>query len=354
MNMKKTVLFIALLAVRLSVFAWNSPIPLPDVGSPRLVIVGQNMQNYLTNFQASNASCTTQAEFDTKTTKMANVFLALNADIVTVCEAERNDQILGNLCAKMNDIAGTTVWTYIQDGIRYSTAEAGEYQAIKSGYIYRSDKVTPVGSSYSPYTSAEYKARMRIQLFKENATNEKFTLSVNHFKAKSGSDGGETTRMQNANNLISTLSGVSADPDILIMGDLNAYMGEAPIVALQNAGYEEQLVRFDPDAYTYIYHGEQGILDHAMANAPMAAQITGASPFNINHEASSYYKYSDHDAVVVGISLGNAGTGTTQTDGDKPARKVMINGVIYIELNNTYYDIFGRRITGNPGPVHRE
>lgn len=303
--MKRYFLIVSLLLGSLWVAAWNSPITIPDVGNPRLIIVGQNMENYLTNFDASNSSCSSQSAFDSKTAKMANVFLALNADIVAVCEAERNDEVLGYLCAKMNELSNTNVWTYIQDGIYYATASAGEYQAIKSGYIYRSDKVTPVGSSYSPYSSAEYKARMRIQLFKENATDELFTLSINHFKAKSGSgDQGESTRQQNASYLISELENITADPDILIMGDLNAYMGETPIVMLQNAGYEEQLVRFDANAYTYIYQGERGILDHCMANSTMASQITGAYAYNINHAGYSSYKYSDHDAVMVGLNLG--------------------------------------------------
>ena len=299
--MKKNILIIASLFLCLQVAAWNSPITIPDVGNARLRIVGQNMENYMTNFDASNSSCSDQSEFDTKTYKMANVFLALQADIVAVCEAERNDEILGYLCSAMNTLSGTNVWTYIQDG-NYAYAASGDYQAIKSGYIYRSDKVTPVGNSYSPYSSAEYKARMRIQLFKENATNELFTLSINHFKAKTG-DGGESTRLQNASYLISELSNITADPDILIMGDLNAYMGEQPIINLQNAGYEEQLTRFDANAYTYIYQGERGILDHCMANSTMATQITGAYAYNINHSYSSY-KYSDHDAVLVGLNLG--------------------------------------------------
>jgi len=301
----KKLFYISLLFISLQAVAWDSPITIPNVGNARLVIVGQNMENYMTNFDADNASCTNQSAFDSKTAKMANVFLALHADIVAVCEAERNDEILGYISAKMNELSGTNVWTYIQDGIYYATAGAGEYQAIKSGYLYRSDKVTPVGSSYSPYNSAEYKARMRIQLFKENATNELFTLSVNHFKAKSGGgDQGESTRLQNASYLISELNNITADPDILIMGDLNAYMGEAPIVNLQNAGYEEQLVRFDANAYTYIYQGERGILDHVMANSTMASQITGAYAYNINHAGYSSYKYSDHDAVLVGLNLG--------------------------------------------------
>lgn len=304
-DMKKYFLVVCLLLGSLCVAAWNSPITIPDVGNARLRIVGQNMENYLTNFDASNSSCSNQSEFDSKTNKMANVFLALNADIVAVCEAERNDEILGYLCTAMNSLSGTNVWTFITDG-NYSYAEEGGYQAIKSGYIYRSDKVTPVGNSTSPYPSYsyEYNARMRIQLFKENATNELFTLSINHFKAKSGSDGGESTRLQNVSNLLSALNAITADLDILIMGDLNSYMGEQPILNLEAAGYAEQLTRFDANAYTYVYQGSYGILDHCMANSTMASQITGAYAYNINHEASYSYKYSDHDAVLVGLNLG--------------------------------------------------
>ena len=348
--MKKHVLIISLLLAGLQLFAWNSPIDIPNVGNARLRIVGQNMENYLTNFDASNSSCSSQSEIDSKTNKMANVFLTLQADIVAVCEAERNDEVLGYLCAAMNSISGTNVWTYITDG-NYSYADAGDYQAIKSGYIYRSDKVTPVGNSTSPYSSSsyEYNARMRIQLFKEIATDELFTLSINHFKAKSGSDQGESTRLTNAQKLIAALNNISVDPDILIMGDLNAYMGEQPIINLQNAGYEEQLIRFDANAYTYVYRGSRGILDHAMANSTMAAQITGAYAYNINHEAAYSYHYSDHDPVLVGLNLGdedpNPGTDVEQTPADAPrARKVIYNGQIYIEFNGQWFDSMGRML----------
>lgn len=339
--MKRIYPFIALIAISLSAFAWTSPVTIPDVGNARLRIVGQNMENYLTNFEASNSSCADQSEFDTKTNKMANAFIALQADIVVVCEAERNDQILGYLCNAMNTLSNTNVWTYITDG-NYSYAEAGGYQAIKSGYIYRSDKVTPVGNSTSPYNSAEYKARMRIQLFKENATNEQFTLSVNHFKAKSsGGDQGESIRLENVSYLLSALSNITSDPDILIMGDLNAYTNEAPIQNLINAGYEEQLVRFDANAYTYIYKGVRGILDHAMANSTMASQITGAYAYHINNAGGYNYKYSDHDAVLVGLRLGETISGCETIDITIPARKILRDGKLYIELNGELYDILG-------------
>lgn len=345
--MKKNILALLLGTWSLCTFAWNSPVAIPDVGNARLHIVGQNAANYVSNLESSNSSCATEAEFEAKTNKIANAFLALQADIVAICEVERNDDILGYIVNAMNTIYGENVYTYITDGL-YAHASAGNYQSLKSGYIYRSDKVTPQGSNTSPYRSgAEYKARMRIQAFKENSTNEVFVLSMNHFKAKdSSADAGEGTRMENVSNLIYALGNITTDPDILIMGDLNSYMGEAPIEALEDEGYEEQLVRFDPDSYTYIYHGQKGILDHAMANSTMAGQITGARAYHINTAGGYNYKYSDHDAVLVGLSLGKQQQGEN-LDGvstTAPARKVLRNGQLYIEIDGQTFTITGIRI----------
>lgn len=343
--MKKYILTLLLGTWSFCTFAWNSPVDIPDVGNARLHIVGQNAANYVSNLEASNSSCSTQQEFESKTNKIANAFLALQADIVAICEVERNDEILGYIVNAMNSIYGENVYTYITDGLS-AHASAGNYQSLKSGYIYRSDKVTPQGSNTSPYRSGEYCARLRIQAFKENSTNEVFVLSMNHFKAKdSSADAGEGTRLQNVSNLISALDNINSDPDILIMGDLNAYMGEAPIEALEEEGYEEQLVRFDSEAYTYIYRGQEGILDHAMANASMAGQITGARAYHINTAGGYSYKYSDHDAVLVGLNLGKQqregldGVSTTA-----PARKVLRNGQLYIEIDGQTFTITGIRI----------
>ena len=344
--MKRNLITLLLIAMSLQIFAWTSPVDIPDVGDARLRVVAQNAANYLTNFEASNSSCDNQDEFDTKTNKMANAFLALKADIVAICEVERNDDILGYIVDAMNSIYGENVYTYITDGL-YAHASAGDYQGLKSGYIYRSDKVTPQGSNTSPYRSGEYCARLRIQAFEENSTHEKFVLSMNHFKAKSsGSDNGESTRIQNASYLISKLNNVTSDDDILIMGDLNAYTDETPIQNLINAGYEEQLVRFDPTAYTYIYKGTKGILDHAMANSTMAGQITGARVYHINTAGGYNYKYSDHDAVLVGLNLGKQQQGEDLDDVSTtaPVRKVLRNGQLYIEIDGQTFTITGIRI----------
>lgn len=343
--MKRNLFTLLLIAVSVQIFAWTSPVTIPDVGSARIHIVAQNAANYLTNFEASNSSCDNQDEFDTKTNKMANAFLALKADIVAICEVERNDDILSYICDAMNTIYGKNVFTYITDGLYYH-ASADDYQSLKSGFIYNKEKVTPFGSAVSPYYSGEYNARLRIQAFKENATNELFVLSMNHFKAKSsGSDDGENTRIQNASYLISKLNNVTSDDDILIMGDLNAYTDETPIQNLINAGYEEQLVRFDPTAYTYIYKGTKGILDHAMANSTMADQVTGAYAYHINTSGYSSYKYSDHDAVLVGLRLGkSSGVGIDNLQVLPAARKYIQNGQIFIEIDGQVYTILGNRV----------
>lgn len=341
--MKKQIVSILLVLVSLHAFAWNSPVTIPDVGDARIRIVGQNAANYLMNLEASNSSCADQAEFNTKTNKMANAFLALGADIVAICEVERNDDVLSYICNAMNTIYGENVFTYITDGL-YSHADAGEYQSLKSGFIYNKNKVTPVGTSVSPYSSAEYKARLRIQAFKEIATDEVFVLSMNHFKAKTSSDDGESIRIQNVSNLLSKLNTINTDPDILIMGDLNAYTNETPIQNLINAGYEEQLVRFDANAYTYIYKGAKGILDHAMANSTMAEQITGAYAYHINTAGGYSYKYSDHDAVLVGLRLGKSGTDFETIHVTIPAKKILYNGQLFIERNGELFTITGNKV----------
>ena len=344
--MKKILLLIVLSTLSIGLFAWNSPVTIPDVGNARLRIVGQNAANYVSNLESSNSSCDTQEEFEAKTNKIANAFVALQADIVAICEVERNDEILGYIVDAMNTIYGENVYAYITDGL-YAHASAGNYQSLKSGYIYRSDKVTPQGSNTSPYRSGEYCARLRIQAFKENSTNEQFVLSVNHFKAKDSSDdAGESTRLLNVSNLIYALGNITSDPDILIMGDLNSYMGEAPIEALEEEGFEEQLVRFDANAYSYIYHGQKGILDHAMANSTMAEQVTGARVYHINTAGGYNYKYSDHDAVLVGLNLGEQqqGEDTDEIPTRYRVRKILHNGQLYIEIDGVRFTITGTKL----------
>ena len=79
-------------------------------------------------------------------------------------------------------------------------------------------------------------------------------------------------------------------------------------------------------AYSYTFDGQAGYLDHALANGPLAAQVTGAADWHINSDEPdildydttfkpaaqdalyepNQYRTSDHDPVIVGLDLINA------------------------------------------------
>ena len=117
----------------------------------------------------------------------------------------------------------------------------------------------------------------------------------------------------------------SGDPDFLIVGDLNAYAKEDPITAIRNAGYTNLIEQFlGTLAYSYVFMGQSGYLDHALASSSLVSQVAGAAEWHINADEpiildyntefkspeqvnSLYgpepYRSSDHDPVVVGLTL---------------------------------------------------
>ena len=104
------------------------------------------------------------------------------------------------------------------------------------------------------------------------------------------------------------------DPDVLLLGDYNCYTQEQPIQTIVRAGYEDQLMRFCPDDYSYVFKGEMGYLDRCFANPSMAAQIVRVRPWHVNadwyysHGAfkmkdKSMHRYADHEPIIVDIKL---------------------------------------------------
>ena len=187
------------------------------------------------------------------------------------------------------------------------------------------------------------------QTFAESATGARFTVVVNHLKSKgSGCGAGDDdtttgqgncngTRTQAAEALadwLATDPTNSGDPDVLIIGDLNSYAKEAPIVALENAGYTNLVGAFGgADAYSYVFDGQLGYLDHALANASLTPQVADVTEWHINADeiplfdynddvrdtgerdafeeesdtlplyAADAFRTSDHDPVLIGLSL---------------------------------------------------
>lgn len=134
----------------------------------------------------------------------------------------------------------------------------------------------------------------------------------------------------------------------LVLGDLNAYDHEDPIDALVEAGYTD-LVKAEngPDAYSYVFDGQKGYLDHALGDEPMLYQVAGVAPWAINADevdlldynmdfkspwqdanlfAPDPYRSSDHDPIVVGLAL----------DGDGPDLDVTLDKTVLWPPNHKY------------------
>ncbi len=285
------------------------PIALPNIGEPTLVVCAQNLRNYFNYVLASKSDCSDWECLRTKTSKIADVFCFIDADIYAMCELEANDTILKVLTDSLNGRTSDRPYAYVVDGISDS-----DYSFVKSGFIYRKDKVKTVGSNNASTSQTYYKYTMRYQMFEELATGERFTLSMNHFKAKDSSDDqGNAKRVSEATDLINKMKAITADPDILIVGDLNCEINEEPLQLLVDAGYEEQLLRFDSASISHCYSGSE-LIDHAFANSAMAAQITGAAVYHICTSCSSGaaynsdYRYSDHDPYLIGLKLTSDGS----------------------------------------------
>lgn len=283
-------------------------------------ICGQNVQNFFYSLdrertQGNYVPISNYNTIEGRQAKAQAIVTALapyEADIYAFNEVEAkgegaDGEALDLLAEGMSNMTGKP-YSVVSDGMTYnlSTDTQG---LIKSGFIYRTDKVAPVGDNVSTavgYTTV-YPYMMRMQTFKSLASGEEFTLSMNHFKASTSGDF-DSDALKREQNSIALLKGLNAatDPDILVMGDLNSEMGEQCLKNLVDAGYEEQILKHEGDgAYSYWFdYGE--LIDHVFANSTMAQQITSASTLHIANPHSTgnkYNAYSDHDPYMVTLNL---------------------------------------------------
>jgi predicted extracellular nuclease len=236
--------------------------------------------------------------------KMLEALEGLDADVIGLMEMENTPGV-----EPLADIvAGLPGYAYIDTGVIGT-------DAIRVGIIYRTSTVQPVGDYAILDSSVDARfvdTRNRpalAQSFEENATGAIFTVAVNHLKSKgSGCGAGDDdtttgqgncngTRTQAALALADWLAADptgSGDPDVLIIGDLNSNAMEDPITALKNAGYTDLVAAFGgSQAYGYVFDGQLGYLDHALANSSLAPQVTGVADWHINADEIPLFDYND-------------------------------------------------------------
>lgn len=353
-----------------------------SVGNSNVKVASFNVLNFFTTFvngstvdgltgqgcslgasvSASNCrGANNLTEFNRQRDKIVRAMAAINADVVGLMEIQNNgNTAVQNLVDALNAHMGTG--TYAAVSLPSSLTGGGSgtgTDAIRVAMIYKPARLATVGQSVSD-TNAIHNRPPLAQTFSA-ANGEKFTVLVNHFKSKgscpapgdadypSNYDSGDGQgcwngrRQQQASQLhdfITAIQNTQQDADTLVIGDLNAYGKEDPILTLTNShGLTDLLETYvGTSDYSYVFDGEAGYLDHALATPSLVSQVTGAVHWHINADeptiidynlefkqpacatcgpdyySQSPYRSSDHDPVVIGLNLVKRITGTTRGD----------------------------------------
>ena len=180
---------------------------------------------------------------------------------------------------------------------------------IRSAFIYKVGKVSPVGASQILADPAFANARQPLaQRFQPESSKRTFVAVVNHFKSKgSGEDDGtdqgksNPSRVAQAKALTGWVNKTFADDPVFMLGDFNAYAMEDPIRAMKTSGFSEVVEEHDPDAASYEFSGRVGSLDHIFANAKAHELVSGAGIWDINGSESVAMQYSRRDDIVADL-----------------------------------------------------
>ncbi len=331
----------------------NARTEMPNTVDSQLKVASFNVLNYFNGdgqgggFPTARGA-TTLEEFVRQRDKIIAAISAMEADIIGVMEIENDgygsDSAIADLVNGLNAAAPSgTSYTFINPGV----SQIGTDE-ITVGIIYRVETVSPVGnaaildSSVDPRFIDTKNRPTLAQTFHALTAEGSLTVAVNHFKSK-GSDCNDVgdpdigdgqgncnlTRTDAALALVDWLATdptASNDNDFLIIGDLNSYAMEDPVTAIKAGGYTDLIDSYigANEAYSYVFTGQSGYLDHALASSELVGQISSVTEWHNNADEprvldyntefksaeqinSLYnadpYRASDHDPVIVGINL---------------------------------------------------
>ncbi|USQ75281.1 ExeM/NucH family extracellular endonuclease [Ornithinimicrobium cryptoxanthini] len=316
------------------------PVEAPATAGATMTVASFNVLNYFTDFAGRGAD--NQEEFDRQEVKIVAALAELDADVVGLIEIENNNDVaVQTLTDALNDVVGADTYDYVPTG----TIGTDE---ITTAFIYKPANVSSVGD-FATLTTADdprfldSKNRPTLaQTFEEIATGEQVTVAVNHLKSKGSScddvNDPEDPWAANCNGVRTDaaeamVDWLAGDPtgtgaeNTLVIGDLNAYDKEDPINVFLDDGYSDLLLEHQGEyEYSYVFDGQLGYLDYALANEALAGKVTAAEAWKINADEPSILDYdtsfkpdeqdalfepnafrsSDHDPILVGLAL--AGT----------------------------------------------
>ncbi|MGP1389113.1 MAG: ExeM/NucH family extracellular endonuclease [Vibrio diabolicus] len=378
----------------------------PAIADSDLRVASFNVLNYFTSVADSghdnptgqNRGATNLDEFLIQQAKIVSAMNKMDADIIGLMEVENNgfgdgsaiQNLVDALNAEIDDVEDHYTYVEIEEQDKYQEEYFGS-DAIMVAILYRANAVTPKEAAKVIVTPEQhiaentitrkegtesnpaydkYQRHSLLQTFTVKETGEDLSVVVNHFKSKgsecieewiAGVEDSEPADLQgNCNNFRVSAAKVvgealkDIDGDVLVMGDLNAYSKEDPLLTLTDyskekygrdiytaayttiGGGELQVEKtkiekgyglhnlntllHGADTFSYTYSGELGNLDHALASSSLAQKVVAIEDWHINSLESNLFEYgskytgdmpkykdafsaSDHDPVIIAIDL---------------------------------------------------
>ncbi|MBN6055162.1 ExeM/NucH family extracellular endonuclease [Nonomuraea sp. RK-328] len=298
------------------------PKPFPVIGNVR--VASFNTLNWFTTVGSRGA--TNAEEQRRQLAKLVAALKGIDADAVALMEVENNGQTaLQALVDAVNAEVGAGTYAAL-------THPYPGTDAIQVALMYKPARLEPVGE---PRASQDpvFSRPPLIQTFRRPGGGQPFTMVVNHLKSKGSCPTGDgpdadqgdgqgcwnATRVKQAQALLQLVEDL---PNPLVLGDLNAYGEEDPIDTLEAGGLTSLTKRFVPAPlrYSYLFDGMSGELDHALAGRQLLKRVTSTTIWHINADEPRIldyntefnppdlyrpdaYRSSDHDPVVIGLTL---------------------------------------------------
>ena len=361
----------------------------PEIKAGDIKVATFNVLNYFNsdidgaeNPFGDNRGAESADDLALQTAKIVQALVALDADIVGLMEVENNG--FGESSAIVALV--TALNAELDEDKQYTIASSEDYDyigtdTITNQAIYRANKlsldefdVIEMPQQHAPETGSEsgdnYMRDAVTPTFTVVGTDKKLTISVNHLKSKGSTcyedvitdeqlvdtdlqGSCENFRVSGAFQLANSLA--EKEGYTMIVGDLNAYASEDPLLLLTNQdnveagyqlkaaaytyiggdsdelgealhgaegatltesyGYVDTLAKFETDGLSYSYNDEVGTLDYILVNDKLSEFVVDAAHWNINSVESSFFQYdysygdvpsyedayrsSDHDPAIV-------------------------------------------------------
>ncbi|MFW1843443.1 ExeM/NucH family extracellular endonuclease [Acinetobacter pittii] len=339
-----------------------------------------NYDNGATGFPTERGA-TTQAEFDKQHRKIVSALKTIDADVYGLMEIANNGYGPNSAIANLTKALGSD-WKYV---VPENLDRLGG-DAIAVAIIYNSKRVRPLNKPVVLDLGDKNRTTL-AQSFQAVRGNKTFTVIPNHLKSKSCSgvdassidadqkDGQgcwNPTRVKAVDQIVQWLAKNPTQvpkQNALLVGDMNSYAKEEPILSFEKANYKVLLndakVGQGAQAYSYVFgvasdtngNGGAGNLDHAIADAALYPKVVRTFAWHINADEPTVldyneeyktdeqkalfygedaYRSSDHDPVIVDLDLN--GKDSSQPDDDKK------NGIFdfLTELMNWLSQLFKR------------